>query len=101
MVRFCSGTFQNIQIKIIINYYYIIIKNPFINNILSQNYFTFFNNVYYKSEGNINMEKYGLNKIFKLSNKAEMYADFIHRMKINILMEAMIAKNILSARIDA
>lgn len=47
------------------------------------------------------MEKYGLNKIFKLSNKAEMYADFIHRMKINILMEAMIAKNILSARIDA
>ena len=63
------------------NLYNIIIKNPVINSILSQNYLTIFQNVYYKSERFINMEKYGLNKIFILSNKVEMYDDFILRMK--------------------
>ena len=63
------------------NLYNIIIKNPVINSILSQNYLTIFQNVYYKSERFINMEKYGLNKFLVLSNKVKMYDDFILKMK--------------------
>ena len=64
------------------NLYNIIIKNPVINSILSQNYLTIFQNVYYKSERIINMEKYGLKKIFVLSNKVKIYDDFILKMKV-------------------
>ena len=63
------------------NLYNIINKNPIINSLLSQNYLAIFQNIYYKSERIINMEKYGLNKNFVLSNKVKMYDDFILKMK--------------------
>ena len=63
------------------NLYNKIIKNPVINSTLSQNYLTIFQNIYYKSERFINMEKYGLNKFLVLSNKVKMYDDFILKMK--------------------
>ena len=64
-----------------LNLYEKIIKNPVINNILSENYLTIFKNIYLRNERIVNMEKYGLNKIFQLSNNVKMYDDLIDKMK--------------------
>lgn len=64
-----------------INLYKEIIKNPVINNILSENYMTIFKDIYLKSERIINMYKFGLNEIFQLSIKVKMFNDLITRMK--------------------
>ena len=63
------------------NLYDKIIKNPVICNILSENYLTIFKNIYLRNERIVNMEKYGLNKIFELSNNVKMYDDLIDKMK--------------------
>ena len=63
------------------NLYDKIIKNPVISNILSENYLTIFKNIYLRNERIVNMEKYGLNKIFQLSNNVKMYDDLIDKMK--------------------
>ena len=63
------------------NLYDKIIKNPVINNILSENYLTIFKNIYLRNERTINMEKYGLNEILELSNNVKMYDDLIDKMK--------------------
>ena len=58
-----------------------IIGNPIIKNFLNEKYFNLFQNIYYKNERNINMEKYGLKEIIKLTNKIEMYKEFILKNK--------------------
>lgn len=63
------------------NLYDKIIKNPVINNILSENYLTIFKNIYLRNERIINMEKYGLNEIFEVSKNVKMYDDLIDKMK--------------------
>lgn len=58
-----------------------VIKDPVINTFLSENYLTIFKEVYIKNEKRINMDKYGLNKIFELSKNVKTYKDFIEKMK--------------------
>lgn len=57
------------------------IKNfPIIYKLLSESYINLFKNVYYKSERNINLEKYGLNLNIKLpKNKVQMFSDLIEK----------------------
>jgi hypothetical protein len=52
-------------------------KNEVLRNILSQNYMSFFKEVYYKSNNKINLKRYGADEEIILSNKVEMYKDFL------------------------
>ena len=66
-------------------------KNEVLRNILSQNYMSFFKEVYYKSNNKINLKRYGADEEIILSNKVETYKDFlknndfdfIHIMELN------------------
>ena len=57
------------------------IKTNFIvNNMLSETYIDLFRNIYYKSERNINLKKYGLDKIIELPKyKVQMFSDLIEK----------------------
>ena len=52
-------------------------NNPYINNILEENYLSFFQNVYYRSERKINLNKYGIIEDIILSDDIKMYSDII------------------------
>jgi hypothetical protein len=55
-------------------------KNSIINKLLSENYLNLFKNVYYKSERNINLNKYGINMNIKLAkNKVKMFKDLLEK----------------------
>ena len=55
-------------------------KNSIINKLLSENYLNLFKNVYYKSERNINLSKYGININIKLAkNKVKMFKDLLEK----------------------
>ena len=66
-------------------------KNEVLRSILSQNYMSFFKEVYYKSNNKINLKRYGADEEIILSNKVETYKDFlknndfdfIHIMELN------------------
>lgn len=60
------------------NLYNKIKLNPYINNILEENYLSFFRNVYYKSERKINLRKYGINEDIIISDDIIMYSDIIN-----------------------
>ena len=57
------------------------IKTNFIvNNMLSETYINLFKNIYYKGERNINLKKYGLDKIIELPKyKVQMFSDLIDK----------------------
>ena len=86
-----SSKYKNIEK----NYNKIIVddlsKNEVLRNILSQNYMSFFKEVYYQSNNKINLKRYGADEEIILSNKVEMYRDFlknndfdfIHIMELN------------------
>ena len=58
-------------------------KNSIINKLLSENYLNLFKNVYYKSERNINLNKYGINMNIKLAkNKVKMFKDLLEKKEI-------------------
>ena len=47
---------------------------------LSETYIDLFRNIYYKSERNINLKKYGLDKIIELPKyKVQMFSDLIEK----------------------
>ena len=47
---------------------------------LSETYIDLFRNIYYKSERNINLKKYGLDKIIELPKyKVQMFSDLIDK----------------------
>ena len=52
-------------------------KDEVLRNKLSQNYMSFFKEVYYQSNNKINLKRYGADEEIILSNKVEMYRDFI------------------------
>ena len=55
-------------------------KNSIINKLLSENYLNLFKNVYYKSERNINLSKYGININIKLAkNRVKMFKDLLEK----------------------
>lgn len=58
-------------------------NNDVINSILSENYLSFFKNIYYKSCRTINLSIYGLNQIITLSKNIKMYQDLINKNLIN------------------
>lgn len=58
-----------------------VIKNPIINNLLSEKYITLFKEIYYKSNPIINLKGYGLDYTFKLSPKIPMFDSL--KKKIN------------------
>ena len=50
-------------------------KNEVIKNILSLKYLDYIREIYYKNERIIDLSKYGLKKIIRLSNKVKLYED--------------------------
>ena len=57
-----------------------IITNPFVNKLLAESYINLFKNVYYKSERNINLKKYGLDiDIILPKDKVKMFSDLIEK----------------------
>ena len=64
---------ENANIKI----YEEIKKNEIMNNILSENYLKFFKKIYYKSNRNINLKEYGLDKDIILSKKVKLFEDLL------------------------
>ena len=69
----CCSIEKNFNIKL----YNEVKTIPVINNILEENYLSFFQNVYYKSERKINLAKYGLNIDIILPDKIKMYNDIL------------------------
>ena len=70
---------ENHNIKIIRQ-----IQNDYImHSILSENYLSLFNNIYYKSKRIIDLSHYGLNKKITLSKNIKMYQDLINKNIIN------------------
>ena len=57
-------------------------------NFLEEDYLFYFQNVYYKNERTINLQKYGIDAILPLSEK-----DFISKMYIIKMKEQLIYKN--------
>ena len=52
---------------------------PLLNNILNQNYLTFFQNTYYRSEKTISLKPYGIDEInITLSDNIKMFNDKIN-----------------------
>lgn len=72
-------------------------KSEVLKNIFSQNYLTFFKSVYYKSNNRINLKSFGLDKEIILSNKVEMYKDFLKNKDFDSLhirkLNSCMAKN--------
>lgn len=50
-------------------------------NFLDENFLFFFQNVYYKSERTINLQKYGVDTFLTLSNEVKLYKDKINTFK--------------------
>ena len=69
----CKSIEDNNNIKL----YDKIKNNSYINNILEENYLSFFQNVYYRSERKINLKKYGIIRDIILSDDIKMYSDII------------------------
>ena len=70
---------QNHNIKIINQ----IETDSILNSILSENYLSLFNNIYYKSKRIIDLSHYGLNNKITLSKNIKMYQDLINKNIIN------------------
>ena len=70
---------QNHNIKIIKQ----IETDSILNSILSENYLSLFNNIYYKSKRIIDLSHYGLNNTITLSKNIKMYQDLINKNIIN------------------
>ena len=60
-------------------------KNEVLKNILSQNYFSFFKEVYYKSNNRISLRRFGLDEEIILSDKVKMYKDFLKNKDFDFL----------------
>ena len=61
-------------------------KNEVIKNILSQKYVDYIREIYYKNERTIDLSKYGLKKIIRLSNKVKLYEDiFKGKLQMRII----------------
>ena len=54
-----------------------------LKNLFDENYLTFFENVYYKSDKRFNLEKYGLEKEIIFSKNVKMYKDLLNSNKNN------------------
>ena len=59
----------------------IIEKNKKLENILNQNYMEFFKNIFYQSNREVNLKKYGINKKSFLNSNVVLYKDFINNIK--------------------
>ena len=80
-----SYKYKNINIDTNKILYKEIKDDKIIKNLLEENYLTFFENVYYKSEKTFNLKKYGLDKIIILSNDVKMFKDLLKDNKSNDL----------------
>ena len=75
-----SPKYSTKNIKNNINIVNIIKTNPIVNKLLLESYINIFKNVYYKSQRNINLKKYGLDKnIILPKDKVQMYSDLIEK----------------------
>ena len=72
-----------------------IINNEIVKKILSQKYIDFFKEVFYKNERIIDLSKFGLRKIIRLSNKVKLYESMFkgeNDNKYRIRVEEIIRK---------
>ena len=72
-----------------------IINNEILKKILSQKYIDFFKEIFYKNERIIDLSKFGLRKIIRLSNKVKLYESMFkgeNDNKYRIRVEEIIRK---------
>lgn len=76
-----SKKYKEKEININIAIYDNIQKNEVLKNLINENYLIFFKEFYYKSQRNINLKKYGLNKEINLNKDVKMFKDLIKDIK--------------------
>ena len=59
-------------------------NNEIIKSILSQKYQDYFREIYYQNERRIDLSKFGLKKIIKLSNEVKLYEDIFTNKVVNM-----------------
>lgn len=76
-----SKKYKEKEININQTIYVNIQQNEVLRNLLNENYLIFFRTFYYKSQRNINLEKYGLNIEINLNKDVKMFKDLIKDIK--------------------
>lgn len=59
----------------------IIEKNKQLEKVLNQNYMEFFEYIFHRSQKEVNLNKYGINKIVFLNSEVVLFKDFINNIK--------------------
>lgn len=89
-----STKYKNKDIKANKKLYDNLKKNKILKNLFDEDYITFFENVYFKSEKKFSLKKYGLEKEIIFSKKVKMYKDLLKDNKDNDVNNKKYIENI-------